>query len=318
MQAVFLDTQTLGQDIDLQALDALGLTWQHFDNSQPDDVAMRIRDAEVVLANKAIIDRDAIAQAKHLKLICIPATGTNNVDLQAARERGIPVCNCSGYGTAAVSQHVFSLILALGVHLLEYHRAAMAGQWGKSPFFCLLDYPITELAGKTLGIVGYGTLGRAVAKLGEAFGMQILVANRPGADTVAPDRVPLDNLLPQVDVLSLHCPLTPDTENLIGARELGLMRDNALLINCARGGVVDEHALADALRAGTLGGAGVDVLTEEPPINGNVLLDPTIPRLIITPHSAWGSREARQRIVSITADNIRASLAGQPQNVVNP
>ena len=200
--------------------------------------------------------------------------------------------------------------------LSAYRQAVRAGRWQRSSQFCLLDFPIRELAGKTLGIIGYGELGQGVARVAEAFGMQVLIAQRPGAVEPEEGRVPLPMLLPQVDVLSLHCPLTPETRGLIGAWELALMRRDAILINTARGGLVDETLLAAALRQGALGGAGVDVLSLEPPVDGNPLLAPDIPNLIVTPHSAWGSRESRQRLLMQLAENIQAYLEGEPLRVV--
>lgn len=316
MKAVFLDTSTLGTDIDLTLLTDIQLDWTLYETTQPEQVRERIADKDIVVTNKTRLSGLDISQSESLKFICVPATGTNNVDHDAALKAGIMVSNCTAYGTASVSQHVFSLILALSIKLPEYRQAVISGQWAQSPMFCLLDYPVMELDGKTLGIVGYGELGRGVARIGEAFGMNILIANRPGSTVATDGRLPLTDLLPEVDVLSLHCPLTVHTENLIGKPELELMRGHALLINCARGGIVDESALATALKSGTIGGAGVDVLTEEPPKKGNPLLDSSIPNLIVTPHSAWASREARQRIVQMTVNNIDAFLAGKPQNVV--
>jgi glycerate dehydrogenase len=246
----------------------------------------------------------------------VAATGTNNIDLEAAAERGITVCNCQSYGTPSVVQHVFALILTLATRLCDYRQAVAEGRWQLADQFCLLDYPIQELAGKTLGIIGYGELGRSVARIAEAFGMRILIAQRPGTSEPVEDRIPLATLLPQLDILTLHCPLTSETRGLIGAWELALMRRNALLINTARGGIVDELALAEALKRGALGGAGVDVLTEEPPVQGNPLLAGDIPNLIVTPHCAWGSREARQRLVAQLAENIQGFLTGKPKRVV--
>jgi len=263
------------------------------------------------------LDAATLAQAPELKLICVAATGTNNVDLAAAKERGITVCNVRAYGTAAVVQHVFSLITALSNNLLAYTAAVREGRWQRSEQFCLMDYPIRELAGRVMGIVGYGELGQAVARLAEAFGMQVLVAARIGAEADGqPGRVPLDELLGRVDVLSLHCPLTEQTRGMIGAAELAHMKADALLINTARGGLVDEPALAEALREGRLGGAGFDVLTVEPPRQGNPLLAADLPNLILTPHMAWASRESRQRLLDQVADNIQAYRQGRPQNVV--
>jgi len=313
---VLLDLATIDRDdLDLSALAGVCEGWRRHAYTEPAEVAARIADAEVVVTNKVVLDRQALSGARSLRLVCVAATGTNNVDLEAARELGIAVANVAGYATPSVVQHVFSLILALTTRLPEYQRAIDAGAWQRHDSFCVMDYPIRELAGRTLGIVGLGDLGGGVARVAEAFGMKVLVAQRPGG-ALRVGRLMLEALLPRVDVLSLHCPLTESTRGLIGARELGLMRRDALLINTARGGIVDEQALADALRAGTIGGAGVDVLSAEPPRAGNPLLDPTIPNLIVTPHIAWASREARQRMVDEIAANISAFLAGTSRNRV--
>lgn len=313
---VILDLATIDQgDLDLAPLLRTCGRWALYERSAPAERGARIREAELVVTNKVVLDRDAIAAARGLRLIAVAATGTNNLDLAAARERGIAVCNVRGYATPAVAQHVFGLILALTTRLLDYRRAVGEGAWQRSGQFCLLDYPIRELAGKTLGILGFGALGRGVARLGEAFGMAVQVAQRPGGEP-HPGRLPLPELLARVDVLSIHTPLTEATQNLIGAAELGLMKPDALLINTARGGIVDEWALAEALRAGRLGGAGVDVLTQEPPLADHPLLDPAIPNLILTPHVAWASREARQRLVEEIGRNIEAFYAGEPRNRV--
>ncbi len=315
---VFLDRDSLDQkDLDFTPLDTCLAHMQYYTASQPNEVQARLANAQVVIVNKVLLTADLLDQAPHLQLINVAATGTNNVDLQAARQRGITVCNCQGYGTASVVQHVFGLILALTTHLLDYQQAVKNGLWQKASQFCLLDFPIRELNGKTLGIVGYGELGRNVAQVAQAFGMRVLIAQRPGSTEIPDGRLPLVELLPQVDILTLHCPLTPQTRHLIGAAELALMRPTALLINAARGGIVDEMALAAALRAGQLAGAGVDVLSEEPPQSGNPLLADDIPNLIVTPHCAWGSREARQRVVHQLAENIVAFYKGQPRRVVN-
>jgi glycerate dehydrogenase len=291
-----------------------GLT--RFESTQPEQVPERIEAAQVVISNKVLLDAETLGSAQALKLICVAATGTNNVDLPAAAALGIPVCNVRDYATPAVAQHVFALILALTTRLLDYRQAVAAGAWGQARQFCLLDFPIRELTGKTFGVIGYGVLGKAVAHLAEAFGMEVLIAQRPGGPATA-GRVPVAELLPQVDILSLHCPLTEQTRGLIGAAELAAMRRDALLINTARGGLVDEAALADALRRGTIGGAGFDVLTVEPPRGGNPLLADDIPNLIVTPHTAWASREARQRMVAELAANITSFAAGTPRNQVN-
>ena len=315
-RAVVLDLATITRgDLDLSAMDAALPGWHGYPVTRADELHARIADAEVVLTNKIRLDRSAIEAARELKLICLAATGTNNIDLEAASARGIAVCNIRAYCTASVVQHVFALILALTINIPGYRKLLDDGAWRDSPQFCLLDYPIRELAGKTFGVVGFGELGRAAARMAEAFGMSVVVADRPGS---APQqgRVPLDEVLAVADVLSLHCPLTPATRGLIDAAALRRMKRDALLINTARGALVDEQALADALRDGVIGGAGIDVLSEEPPVNGNPLLEPGIPNLIVTPHIAWAAREARQRAIDEMAANARAFLNGERRNRV--
>ncbi|MCC6301997.1 MAG: 2-hydroxyacid dehydrogenase [Gammaproteobacteria bacterium] len=316
VNGVFLDRGSMGgDDVDLSSLTEALPEWRFYEATPADLVLDRIRDADVVVTNKVMLEGSVLERAQRLRLVCVAATGTNNVDLQAAARLGIPVCNVRGYATASVSQHVFALLLALVTRLPEYRDAVQAGRWQKSEQFCLLDYPIVELAGRVMGIIGYGELGRSVARLAEAFGMKVLVAARPGAAAEA-GRVPLDDLLRTADIVSLHCPLTPRTRNLIGARELGLMKSDAILINTARGGIVDEGALAEALSRGVIAGAGLDVLSVEPPAAGNPLLARPIPRLLLTPHIAWASREARQRMLDEVGRNIRAFLSGRPRNRV--
>ena len=317
MLGVFLDRDSLDcNDLDFSGLDRVLPNWRYYPSTAPTEIAARIAEAEVVISNKVVLDATTLRQAPRLKLIGVAATGVNNVDLPAAAAQGITVCNCRGYGTAAVVQHVFALLLALYTRWPDYQQAVCDGRWQQASQFCLLDFPIRELSGKTLGIIGYGELGQGVARVAEAFGMRVLVAQRPGTVDATEERVPLPVLLPQVDVLSLHCPLTPETRGLIGAWELALMRRDAILINTARGGLVDEALLADALRRGALGGAGVDVLSLEPPVDGNPLLAPDIPNLILTPHCAWGSHESRQRLVGQLAENILSWLDGAPVRVV--
>ncbi|CAB1218988.1 2-hydroxyacid dehydrogenase [Acinetobacter bouvetii] len=317
MKAVFLDYASLDKnDLDFSALEAAFDQLELFPTTTPAQLLERVQHADVVISNKVVVDAATLQQCKALKLILISATGTNNIDLVQAREQGVVVCNCQGYGTAAVAQHTLSLMLALATSLLKYDRAVKQGQWNKASQFCLLDFPIIELSGKTLGIIGYGELGQAVAKLAQAFGMKILVGSlpkRPGDAT----RVPFAELLPQVDFLSLHCPLSDDTRDLIDAQAFDAMKPSAFLINCARGGIVNETALAEALIQGKIAGAATDVLTVEPPKDGNVLLLEDIPNLIITPHSAWGSVDARQRIVQQMLENVTAFKAGQPIRQVN-
>ena len=317
MKAVFLDYESLDQhDLDLSALEASFDTLSLYPSTSPAQLLERVQHADVIISNKVIVDAATIQQCLNLKLILISATGTNNIDLIQARAQGIVVCNCQGYGTSAVAQHTLTLMLALATSLLQYDRAVQQGQWNKSPIFCLLDFPIVELEGKTLGILGYGELGQAVAKLAEAFGMKVLVGSLPNRP-IDSSRIPFAELLPQVDFLSLHCPLTEDTRDLIDAKAFDAMKPSAFLINCARGGIVNEQALADALVQGKIAGAATDVLTVEPPKEGNVLLDQHLPNLIITPHSAWGSVDARQRIVQQMVENAEAFKAGQPIRQVN-
>jgi glycerate dehydrogenase len=316
MLGVFLDRDTVDRsDLDLAALLGVLPDWRLHTYTRPEQLAERLAEATVVVSNKVRLDAAAFAAAPQLRLVCVAATGTNNVDLDAAQRHGVTVCNVRGYATPAVVQHVYALMLALTTRLNDYQRDVANGRWQSSPYFCLLDHPIRELAGRTLGIVGYGELGSAVARVATAFGMSVLIAQRAGSAAQA-GRIALAEILPQVDVLSLHCPLTPQTRGLIGAQELALMKADALLINTARGGLVDEAALAVALRSGKLGGAGIDVLSEEPPRHDNPLLAGHIPNLIVTPHIAWASREARQRVIDAIAANIRAFLAGAPVNVV--
>ena len=317
MKAVFLDRASLDRgDLDLSALQRALPELRCFDRTTTGQLPKRVADAEVLILNKVVLDAALLASAPRLRLICVVATGTDNVAVAAARSRGITVCNVRGYGVSAVAQHALGLMLALSTRLLDYSAAVSRGEWTRSDQFCLLDYPIQELAGRVLGIVGYGTLGQAVGRLAEAFGMQLLVAERPGAEAPQPGRLALPVLLPQVDVLSLHCPLTEHTRHLIGTRELASMKPSALLINTARGDIVDEQALAEALRQGVIAGAGVDVLSTEPPREGNPLLQPGIRNLIVTPHCAWGSREARQRIIEQLVENIAGFLSGSPQRLV--
>lgn len=313
MKAVFLDASTLGADVDLGPIEAASGELVRYEQTAPGQVAERLAGFDTVLVNKVVLTREHFEACPELTCIAVVATGVNNVDLEAARDHNIRVMNVINYGRSTVAQHTLALMLALATRLPDYMRDVQAGQWGRSDQFCLMGHPIMELEGRTLGIVGYGDLGQGVAERARAFGMNIVLAARPGQATDPVDgypRLPLAELLPRVDVLSLHCLLTEQTRNLIGATELASMKRDALLINTSRGGLVDEQALADALRNGTLGGAGFDVLTEEPPRQGNPLLAEDIPNLIVTPHSAWASREARQRIVGITAANLHDFQTG--------
>ena len=315
-QGVVLDFASIDTgDLDRTRLQRQCLDWQLHGATRPGQLAERIAEAEVAVTNKVVLDGPAMDKAQRLRLICIAATGTNNVDLEAARARGIAVTNVTGYATPSVVQHVFALMLGWATRLTRQCDAVRSGDWSASEHFCLLRHPIRELAGKRLGIVGHGELGRAVGRAAEAFGMEVLIARRPGAEP-RPGRIPLAELLPQVQVLTLHCPLADNTRGLIGGPELAAMREDALLINTARGGIIDEQALADALRSGRPGAAAVDTLSIEPPPPDHPLLASDIPNLVLTPHVAWASVEARQRLLDEVAKNIAAFAAGETRNRV--
>jgi len=310
MRGVFLDFETVSSgDVSTDALVDTGVAFDFHGITPPNRVIERIGEREVVVTNKLRLGEAQFDAATNLGLVCLVATGTDNVDLDAAAARGIGVCNIEGYCTASVVQHVFALILSLNHHLSGYARRLQEGAWTSSPQFCVLDFRIREFAGKTMGIIGLGELGSGVARLAEALGMRVIAAQRPGGPPT-PGRLPVDDLLTQADIVSLHCPLTPATRGLIGERELGLMKPEAFLINTARGALVDSAALAAALRAGRLAGAGIDVLPQEPPVDGDPLLAADIPNLIITPHVAWAAVEARQRAIDEVAANIASFVAG--------
>ena len=316
MRAVFLDLASLAeQDLDLSGFGQVVDDWQSYPATAPQDVQARVGDADIVVTNKVVLDEALLRAAPKLKLICVTATGYNNVAVDTARELGIVVSNVVAYATDSLVQHVFALMLAHHTSLFDYTAAVRRGDWSESPQFCLLDYPVRELRGMTLGIVGYGELGQGVAKIAEAFGMQVMVSQRPGGEP-REGRRPFDEVLREADVITLHLPLLDNTHHLIDARVFELMKPSALLINTARGAIVDNAALAEALRAGEIGGAAVDVLDAEPPPPDHPLLANDIPNLIVTPHSAWAGRQARQNVVDETVANIRAFLDGQPRNRV--
>ncbi|MSR08851.1 MAG: D-2-hydroxyacid dehydrogenase [Gammaproteobacteria bacterium] len=325
MKAAFLDFDTLGpSDINTSALRATLPGIELYGSSTDHEINTRIADCEILLVNKVSLDRARLTSVPSLRLVVLAATGTDNVDLVAARELGIAVCNIRNYATPSVVQHVFGLLLALTLRLDEYRQLLQRGAWQASPHFCLLDFPGRELSGRTLGIVGYGQLGQAVGAVGQAFGMRVVAArslrpagHRPGEHPAAAvDRLPLPELLTAADVVSLHCPLTPETRHLINQESLGRMRPDAVLINTARGNLVDYAALLAALRSGQLGGAGIDVLPEEPPVAGHPLLAVRLPNLIVTPHIGWAARESRQRALDEIVANLQAFLSGGHRNRV--
>ncbi len=317
--AVFLDKASLyPDDLDFFVLEEVA-SWQWFDNANPGDVQHSLEEAEILVTNKILIDREVIENSQQLKLICVAATGVNNVDLETAGQRDIQICNVRAYATPSVVQHVFSLVLALNRKLISYRDSVINGDWSRSEFFCYFDEPISELGGKTLGIIGYGELGQAVAKVAKCFGMNVLIVHSHNAGDSADlreKRVDLDVLLSQADVVTLHCPLTENNRHLISENEFVMMKPDAILINTARGGLVDERALLHALERNQIGAAALDVLEEEPPSANNVLINYQADNLIITPHIAWASRDSRQRLVNEIAKNIQAYLQGQPRNIV--
>lgn len=319
MRAVFLDFDSVTRgDIDRSALEAVASPWIFYGDTDTTQLAERIQDAEIIVTNKTALDRDTIFAANRLKLICISATGYNNIDLVAAAQRNIAVCNVRSYATPSITQHVVMLMLALTTHFVDYQHLVENGGWSASRFFCRLDYPIEELAGKTLGIIGYGELGRAVAHVAEAFGMRVLIAEHKAtpAPSVRAGRMAFDEVLTQADFISLHCPLFPETMNLISEREFALMKPSACLINTARGGLVDEAALLQSLRSGRIAGAAIDVLQREPPQADHPLLAYPHSNLIITPHIAWASRSARQRLIELVAQNIDNFRHGRDFNQI--
>ena len=320
MNIAFLDISTLApDDLDLGPLENLG-TLTTFATTSPEETVSRCQDAEVIITNKVLITAEVFSSCPKLKLILVSATGVNCVDLDAAKAKGVPVCNVAGYSSQCVAQHAFSLLLNLATNVHRY--SAEASLWPQSPIFTRLDHPVIELSGRTLAIVGLGDIGAAVATIAQSFGMKLQALAREGSrNATLPDipRVDRDTFFATSDVVSLHSPLTPETEHLINAETLGLMKPDAFLINTSRGPLVDETALAEALRSSTISGAGLDVLSVEPPPADHPLLDPDLlstGRLLITPHTAWTSREARQRLLAGVTANLQAFLDGSPTNQV--
>jgi glycerate dehydrogenase len=290
--------------------------WTEFGKAAPEDLADKLSGADIVSVNKIALRADVLAKLPRLRMIAVAATGTDNVDIGYCRERGIVVSNIRNYAVHSVPEHVFALILALRRNLFAYCRDVEAGLWGRSEQFCLSGHPIGDLHGSTLGIIGEGALGQGTARIARGFGMRVLFADHAPPKALDVEFTPLQQLLQEADVVTLHLPLTAGNRNFIGARELGMMKKSALLINTARGGLVDEHALVDALKSGTIAGAGFDVLSVEPPRSGNVLLELKQPNFILTPHIAWASRGAVQALADQLIDNIEAFAAGAPRNVV--
>jgi glycerate dehydrogenase len=311
MNATFLDFASLGSGVNTAPLDKL-LKVSYHSHSSNDDLLQRLHGNQIAILNKLVLDKRTIQASTDLKLIVLAATGTDNIDLEAAKEAGIAVSNIRGYCTASVVQHVMSLVLGLTRHIRGCPTPSSGKDWNNIEMRALAEYPVRELTGKALGIVGYGNLGYAVAQVGKCFGMEILVADRIDINTgkLREGRTLFSRVLKEADIISLHCPLTPTTRHLIGTEELKMMKSDALLINTARGALVDSQALVDALDAGAIGGAGIDVLSKEPPEDDEPLLRPNIQNLIITPHIAWLSKESSQRALNQMAENIADYLAG--------
>jgi glycerate dehydrogenase len=316
MNIVFLDRLTFAEGIRFDVSPLADCRWQEYPVTAPEQVVERLRQAEVALTNKVRLTGEMLTQLPRLKLVCATATGVDNIDTATARERGIAVANVRGYATETVPEHVFTMVLALRRNLFRYHGAARDGRWSAAPVFCLHDYPIADLAGSVLGIAGGGSLGGALARLASCFGMRVLLAERRGVKEVRAGRVLFEQVLREADVLSLHLPLTPDTRHLIGRAELAAMKPGAILINTARGALVDPVALVEALKSGRLGGAGIDVLENEPPPADHPLLKADLPNLLVTPHVAWASRQAQQKLADEVIANIAAFLRGESRNRV--
>ncbi len=306
---VFLDRETLDANVRKPNFPH---EYVEYAQTSVSDIVERLKGATIAITNKVPLREETLKHLPDLKLIAVAATGTDVIDKAYTSEHGITVSNIRNYAFNTLPEHVFALLFALRRNLVNYHESVRHGRWGYANQFCYFDYPIYDIAGSTLGIIGYGALGKEIERRAVALGMKVLINDVvPG-----PNIVDVATILREADVVTLNLPLTPQTKNMISTKELASMKKTACIINTARGGIVDEQALADALRNGVIAGAGFDVLTAEPPKNGNVLLDPTIPNLIITPHVAWASKEAMQVLADQLVDNIDAFVAGSPRNVV--
>lgn len=317
MEVSFLDSNTisLNNDINFRPLESLG-NYRAYKFTNRDNIISSCRESEVIIVNKLNITKEIIGKLPKLKLICVIATGYNNIDIKAARDRGVCVANVPNYAGFSVPQHTFALILNLATKVYLYNEDIKKGEWERSQTFNLLKYPTFELAGKTIGIIGFGAIGKGTARIAEGFGMKVMVHNTHDISDTGYKNYLFDEVLENADIVTIHCPLTKETKDLIGRKAFKKMKKTAILINTARGGIVNEKDLADALNSQMIAGAGVDVLTEEPPLEGNPLLG-SVRNLILSPHSAWSTKEARQRLVDITAKNIKAYLKGEKLNLVS-
>ena len=316
LKVVFLDRATIPSQIHLKPL-SFEHEWVEYDFTAPEQVSERVEEADVVITNKVVLNESNLAGAKTLKLIAVSATGVNNVDVEYCKSKNIAVTNVQGYATQSVPEHVIAMLFALKRNLVGYHKDIEAGEWQKDKQFCFFTHPIQDVAGSTLGLMGSGSLGQATAMLAKAIGMKVMFAERKGAESCREGYLPFDTVLQQADAISLHCPLTDATPNLISERELTMMKSSAVLINAGRGGLVDEQALVEALKKHEIAGAGMDVFTQEPADTSNPLLaNSHLPNLLLTPHVAWGSDSSIQKLSDILMDNIDGFVAGNPQNLV--
>ncbi len=314
---VVVDGFTLNPgDLSWESLQKLGEVFV-YEHSTREEILERAHDANIILANKTVFDAAILAQLPNLRCICVTATGFNNIDIKSAKKHDILVCNVAGYGTDAVAQHVFALLLELTNAVGKHHESVQQGDWSRNRDFCYTLQPVIELAGKTMGIYGFGKIGQQVARIALAFGMKILSTHKHPERDAMPgvEFVNLETLFQNSDIITLHAPLTAENEGFVNKNLLSKMKPSAYLINTARGGLIQEADLKEAIENGIIAGAGLDVLSQEPPVNGNILFG--VKNCIITPHNAWASREARQRLLDETVENVRAVLNGKPRNVVN-
>jgi glycerate dehydrogenase len=313
---VFLDRATIPEHIQLPSPN-FPHQWQEYATTKPEQVIQRLQHATIAIANKVILDAGVLSQLPHLKMIAISATGTNNVDLAYCHQHSITVANIRGYATNSVPEHVIAMMFVLKRNLMGYHQDIQAGVWQQKKQFCFFTHPISDIAGSTLGIIGNGGLGQAVATLAKALGMKVLYAEHKGKETCRDGYRSFDDVIAHADVITLHCPLSEQTHNLISNNEFNRMKPNSILINAGRGGLVNEQDLVNALKNGVIAGAGVDVFTQEPADMSNPLIaNADLPNLILTPHVAWGSDSAIQTLAVQLIDNINAYVAGKPQNLV--
>lgn len=310
---VFLERHTIQADFRHPNFDH---EWVEYADTLPPEVSERVRPASIVISNKLSLGEPQLSRAPEVKLIAIAATGSDCVDLDYCRRRGITVCNVRGYAVNSVPEHVLMLILALRRNLLGYRQDVQDGKWQQSKQFCLLTHPLHDIKGSRIGIIGYGSIGKSMAQLAESVGMKVLISEHRNAKSIRGGRTAFDEVLAQSDVVTLHCPLADDTRDMFGRREFEMMKRSVLLINTARGALIQDEALIAALREGLIAGAASDVLREEPPRDGSPLLDLNLPNIIVTPHVAWASDEAMQTLADQVIDNLEAFVAGRPQNVL--